>query len=106
VKAYSLERDIEDLEGLRKAMGYSSISILGHSYGGWVAQGYASKYPDNVEHLILANTFHSYIILIFVILNSSLFILTTYFINLTLVKRICQDLTDLWQMGCLLTVQK
>ena len=61
MKAYSLERDIEDLEGLRKAMGYSSISILGHSYGGVVAQGYASKYPDNVEHLILANTFHSYI---------------------------------------------
>lgn len=61
VKEYSLERDIEDLEGLRKAMGYSTINILGHSYGGLVAQGYAIKYPDHVKHLILANTFHSFV---------------------------------------------
>lgn len=61
VREYSLERDIEDLEGLRKAMGYSSINILGHSYGGLVAQGYAIKYPQHVKHLILANTFHSFV---------------------------------------------
>lgn len=61
VRQYSLERDIEDLEGLRKAMGYSTINVLGHSYGGLVAQGYAIKYPDHVKHLILANTFHSFV---------------------------------------------
>jgi proline iminopeptidase len=61
VTEYSLERDIEDLEGLRKAMGFSKINILGHSYGGVVAQGYAIKYPENVQHLILANSFHSYL---------------------------------------------
>lgn len=61
VTEYSLQRDIEDLEGLRKAMGFSKINILGHSYGGVVAQGYAIEYPENVSHLILANTFHSYL---------------------------------------------
>ncbi len=61
VTDYSLQRDIEDLEGLRKAMGFSKINILGHSYGGLVAQGYAIKYPEHVSHLILANTFHSYL---------------------------------------------
>src|SRR5574338_33918 len=61
VKEYSLQRDIEDLEALRKEMGFSKISILGHSYGGLVAQGYAIKYPEKVSHLILANTFHSYL---------------------------------------------
>jgi proline iminopeptidase len=61
VSEYSLERDIDDLEGLRKAMGFSKINILGHSYGGVVAQGYAVKFPQNVSHLILANTFHSYL---------------------------------------------
>lgn len=61
VKEYSLQRDIEDLEALRKEMGFSKISILGHSYGGLVAQGYAIQYPENVSHLILANTFHSYL---------------------------------------------
>lgn len=61
VKEYTVERDIEDLEGLRKAMGYSQINVLGHSYGGVVAQGYAIKYPERVKHLILANSFHSFI---------------------------------------------
>jgi proline iminopeptidase len=61
VTGYSLQRDIEDLEGLRSAMGFSKINILGHSYGGLVAQGYAIEYPEHVSHLILANTFHSYL---------------------------------------------
>ena len=61
VTEYSLERDIEDLEGLRNAMGFDKINILGHSYGGVVAQGYAIKYPENVSHLIIANSFHSYL---------------------------------------------
>jgi proline iminopeptidase len=61
VREYSLERDIEDLEGLRKAMGFGKINVLGHSYGGLVAQGYAIKYPQHVKHLILANTFHSFV---------------------------------------------
>jgi proline iminopeptidase len=61
VTEYSLQRDIEDLEELRKTMGFSKINILGHSYGGVVAQGYAIKYPEQVSHLILANTFHSYL---------------------------------------------
>jgi len=61
VTEYTIERDIDDIEGLRKAMGFGKINILGHSYGGVVAQGYAIKYPENVSHLILANTFHSYL---------------------------------------------
>jgi len=61
VTEYTLERDIDDLEGLRKAMGFDKINILGHSYGGVVAQGYAIKYPENVLHLIIANSFHSYL---------------------------------------------
>ena len=61
VKEYTLERDIEDLEGLRKAMGFGSINILGHSYGSLVAQGYALKYPSHVKHLVIANGFHSFV---------------------------------------------
>lgn len=61
VKEYSLERDIEDIEGLRKAMKLDKITLLGHSYGSLVAQGYAIKYGDNVSHLIIANGFHSFV---------------------------------------------
>jgi proline iminopeptidase len=61
VKEYSLDRDIEDLEGLRVALHFDQINVLGHSYGGLVAQGYALKYPQHVKHLVLANTLHSYV---------------------------------------------
>ncbi|MGS0748443.1 alpha/beta fold hydrolase [Halpernia sp. GG3] len=61
VTEYTLARDIEDIEGLRKALHLNKINVLGHSYGGLVAQGYAIKYPENVNHLILADTFHSYL---------------------------------------------
>ncbi|WP_118973702.1 alpha/beta fold hydrolase [Taibaiella koreensis] len=61
VKEYSLARDIEDIEGLRKALKLDKINLLGHSYGGVVAQGYALRYPQQVAHLVLANTFHSHV---------------------------------------------
>jgi proline iminopeptidase len=61
VKEYSLERDIADLEGLRIAMHFDKWNVLGHSYGGLVAQGYALKYPEHIIHLVLANTLHSFI---------------------------------------------
>jgi proline iminopeptidase len=58
---YSLNRDIEDLEGLRMVMGFEKINVLGHSYGSLVAQGYAIKYHENVNHLILSGACHSYV---------------------------------------------
>ena len=61
VKEYSLERDIEDIEGLRKAMHFNKITLLGHSYGSLVAQGYAVKYGQSLSHLIIANGFHSFL---------------------------------------------
>src|SRR5204862_6286292 len=33
--------------------------VLGHSYGGLVAQQYAIKYPSAVKHLIIADSFFS-----------------------------------------------
>ena len=61
IKEYTLARDIEDIEGLRKAMHLNKISLLGHSYGSLVAQGYAIRYGENVSHLIIANGFHSFV---------------------------------------------
>jgi proline iminopeptidase len=60
-KEYTLDRDIEDIEGIRKALKLETISVLGHSYGGLVAQGYALRYPSHVKKLILASTFHSFV---------------------------------------------
>lgn len=58
-KEYSLGQDVEDVESLRKALKLDKITVLGHSYGGFVAQLYAVKYPNSVKRLILANTFPS-----------------------------------------------
>ncbi len=56
---YSLNHDVEDIEGLRLALHLSTIAVYGHSYGGIVAQAYALKYPKSLSQLILADTIHS-----------------------------------------------
>tara|TARA_R110000868_G_scaffold350501_3_gene611720 strand:- start:573 stop:1427 length:855 start_codon:yes stop_codon:yes gene_type:complete len=59
-KDYTLENNIDDVEALRKHLGLKKICLLGTSYGGMVAQGYAIRYPKNVEKLILVVTAPSY----------------------------------------------
>ena len=56
---YTVENMADDVEALRQALGLRSICLLGHSFGGVVAQAYALKYQKNLSHLILANTFDS-----------------------------------------------
>ncbi len=56
---YTVENMVEDVEGVRQALHLNQISLLGHSYGGVLAQAYALKYQKNLSHLILASTFSS-----------------------------------------------
>lgn len=56
---YTFNRDVEEIELLRKALGYEKWIIIGHSYGGMVAQGYALKYPGSIEKLVLSNSLYS-----------------------------------------------
>jgi proline iminopeptidase len=59
-KEYTLENNIEDIEALRIHLGLEKICLLGTSYGGMVAQGYATRYPKRLEKLILVATAPSY----------------------------------------------
>ena len=59
VKAYTVENMVEDVEAVRLALNLGQISLLGHSYGGVLAQAYALKYQKNLSHLILGSTFSS-----------------------------------------------
>src|SRR5215467_635199 len=59
VKAYTVENMVEDVEAVRLALNLGQISLLGHSYGGVLAQAYALKYQKNLSHLILCSTFSS-----------------------------------------------
>jgi len=56
---YSFKGDVEDIEALRKALGFDKWTVLGHSYGGMAAQQYALDYPNSVDKLILVSTFYS-----------------------------------------------
>jgi proline iminopeptidase len=59
VHQYTVENMVEDVEAVRNALGLGKISLLGHSYGGVLAQAYALKYQEHLRHLILASTFPS-----------------------------------------------
>lgn len=52
-KGYTVDQAVEDLESLRKALGIGKWVVLGHSYGGYLAQRYAMTYPENISGLIL-----------------------------------------------------
>ena len=56
---YTVEKMAEDVEAVRTALGLGRVAVLGHSYGGVLAQAYALRYPDNLSHLLLCSTFHS-----------------------------------------------
>ncbi|MFF2853406.1 MULTISPECIES: alpha/beta fold hydrolase [unclassified Peribacillus] len=58
---YNLENNVEDLEAIRNYLGLGKVIVLGHSYGGMVAQKYAIRYPDSVAALLLIATSPSHI---------------------------------------------
>jgi pimeloyl-ACP methyl ester carboxylesterase len=44
---------VRDLEAVREALGYSSLNLIGLSYGTRVAQHYAKRYPASTRTIIL-----------------------------------------------------
>lgn len=58
-KQYTVENMVEDVEAVRIALRLGKINLLGHSYGGVLAQAYAFKYQQNLSRLILCSTFSS-----------------------------------------------
>lgn len=50
---FSTADTADDIEAIRQRLGVDKIEIYGVSYGTWVAQQYARRYPAHVERLIL-----------------------------------------------------
>jgi proline iminopeptidase len=51
-----LDDYVEDLEAVRRAYKLERLALFGHSWGGMVAQLYATHYPDRIAKLALCNS--------------------------------------------------
>jgi proline iminopeptidase len=49
---FGLDDLIQDCESIRSALGIKKWSVLGHSFGGYLALKYASQYPNVVNKII------------------------------------------------------
>ncbi|WP_455660921.1 alpha/beta fold hydrolase [Pradoshia sp.] len=52
VESFGLDDLIEDCEGFRQYLGIDKWSVIGHSFGGYLALLYATRYPKSVEAII------------------------------------------------------
>lgn len=50
---YSLKRMLQDMEELRKYLGYEKWAVMGHSFGGILITNYAATYPTSVDRLLV-----------------------------------------------------
>lgn len=56
---YTLQKMVEDVEAVRRGLRLGKVNLLGHSFGGALAQAYALKYQQNLKSLLLCSTWHS-----------------------------------------------
>ena len=52
----TLDLMVHDIEAIRRSLGLSTWSVLGHSFGGMLASAYAARHPDAVDKLILSSS--------------------------------------------------
>jgi len=53
---YTIEQMADDVEGLRCHLGLGPVVVLGHSFGGMVAQVCAIRHPHAIRGLVLSST--------------------------------------------------
>ena len=54
---FQVEEVADDLAGVLDELGVPSVSLVGYSMGGTIAQSFARRYPRRVERLVLIATF-------------------------------------------------
>jgi proline iminopeptidase len=55
-ETWNIEQFADDVEELRKLLGLGKITLMGSSFGGMWSLVYTTRYPYNVERLILVDT--------------------------------------------------
>ncbi len=54
-KLYTVEHNVDEVEGVRRALGLGRVHLFGSSYGGALVLATALKYPRNLRSLIVAS---------------------------------------------------
>lgn len=52
-KNLGLSAQLADIERIRRLLGVEKITLIGHSFGGFIAAIYAAEFPGRVERLVL-----------------------------------------------------
>jgi proline iminopeptidase len=53
ISQYQLDTLVDDIELIRKELGFDKVIIIGHSGHAFMALEYAKKYPANVSHVVM-----------------------------------------------------
>jgi len=56
VSLWRIERFVEEVAAVRRALDLNHVHLLGHSWGGWLAIEYMMGNPSGIDSLILAST--------------------------------------------------
>jgi len=52
VTLFTVERAVEEVEGMRRALGLGKVNLIGSSWGGMLAIAYALKYQRNLKSMV------------------------------------------------------
>jgi proline iminopeptidase len=53
ISQYQLDTLVDDIELVRKELGFDKVIVIGHSGHAFIALEYAKKYPANVSHVVM-----------------------------------------------------
>jgi proline-specific peptidase len=53
---WTVDRSVEELDQVRRALGLERCHLLGQSWGGWLAIDYMCREPEGIAGLVLAST--------------------------------------------------
>jgi pimeloyl-ACP methyl ester carboxylesterase len=62
VRSYDVERLVDDVAGIIRALGRTRATVVGHDWGGMVAWYFASARPEMLERLAILNCPHPVVI--------------------------------------------
>ena len=54
-RTLGLGAQVADIERVRQILGQDKLTLVGHSYGGFIATLYAAEFPDHVDKLVLVS---------------------------------------------------